>query len=117
MHTHCKARGTQAGADFVFEVGVQAIGRARVLALGSVSHTARQISHKTTVVSMTACCRQQCSASLGDAVQDGLTRLKCSTTGGDAKKGPTMARHWENNGPWRKPTVWSSSVSQKICST
>mgnify|MGYP003353594468 CR=1 FL=1 len=28
----------------------------------------------------------------------------------------TMARHCANSGPWRKPTVWSSSVSQKIIS-
>ena len=43
--------------------------------------------------------------------------VKCSTTGGWAKKGPTIARHCVNSGPPRKPTVWSSSVSQKICST
>ena len=43
--------------------------------------------------------------------------VKCSTTGGAAKNGPTMARHCANSGPWRKPTVWSSSVSQKIVST
>ena len=42
--------------------------------------------------------------------------VKCSTTGGDAKKGPTMARHSANSGPPRKATVWSSSVSQKIIS-
>ena len=45
------------------------------------------------------------------------TSSKCSTTGGCAKNGPTMARHCGNSGPPRKCTVWSSSVSQKICST
>ena len=47
---------------------------------------------------------------------DLLTSWKCSTTGGAAKNGPTMPRHCGNSGDSRKPTVWSSSVSQKICS-
>jgi hypothetical protein len=45
------------------------------------------------------------------------TSVKCSTTGGCAKNGPTMARHCANSGLSRKPTVCASSVSQKICST
>ncbi len=53
----------------------------------------------------------------GRAQADFVTSSKCSTTGGAAKKGPTMARHSANSGDWRKPTVWSSSVVQKICST
>ena len=41
---------------------------------------------------------------------------KCSTLGGSAKKGPTMARHWGNKGPPRKCSVWSSRVAHSICS-
>ncbi len=39
---------------------------------------------------------------------------KCSTTGGLAKYGPTMARQSWNAGEPRKSTVWFSTVSQKI---
>ena len=54
---------------------------------------------------------------LAGAHSDLRANSKCSTTGGAAKKGPTIARHSVNNGDCRKPTVWSSSVSQKICNT
>ena len=44
------------------------------------------------------------------------TEVKCSTTGGAAKNGPTIARHSPNAGDPRKSTVWFSSVSHWICS-
>jgi hypothetical protein len=40
-------------------------------------------------------------------------RLKCSTNGAFTKYEATMARHSANPGDCRKPTVWSSSVSQR----
>ena len=36
---------------------------------------------------------------------EAASRLKCSTAGGAAKNGPTMARHSAKAGDWRKPTV------------
>ena len=36
---------------------------------------------------------------------DFASSSKCSTAGGAAKYGPTIARHCANSGPWRKSTV------------
>ena len=47
---------------------------------------------------------------------ESATSSKCSTCGGCAKNGPTIARHSANSGPPRKPTVWSSSVSHWMVS-
>ena len=128
----------QRRADLLLDIGAQRCRLRRVLANAADGDAPRQLALERTAVDTRGSGGQRRGAGLewirlrratrtpaggrtglpgpGGAHPDLPSSVKCSTTGGDAKKGPTMARHWANSGPPRKPTVWSSSVSQKICS-
>ena len=47
---------------------------------------------------------------------DSRATSKCSTFGGTARNGPMKPRHSAKSGPWRKSTVWFSSVCHQIIS-
>ena len=98
----CCSRLQQAVIDNhnVFEVLMDAV---RVCSLGP--------DHQRAVRGRRAVPAQHVAPSVGHQ-PDMPTSVKCSTTGGCAKYGPMMARHCANSGPWRKPTMWSSTLSQ-----
>ncbi len=105
-----EARSGQRGRHLVGQVGLQRRARARLLALGADGDTPRQVAREGAVVEVLDGGLQR-----GAAAHDFVTSSKCSTTGGAAKKGPTMARHSGKSAPPRKATVWSSSVLQNTC--
>ena len=115
-----EAQPRQRRAHLVGQVGQQCRAAGRVLAFGADGNAARQVLHEGAAVEVVVRGAQgrftQGRCAHGRAAQVLLTSSKCSTTGAVAKNGPTMARHSAKSGPWRKATVWSSSVSQKICS-
>ena len=118
VHPRAEAQGLEGGLQFVVEVGAQARRCGRVLAFGADCDASREVAREAAAVEMGARQFERVFAAAHGRcrAQEAPTSVKCSTTGGCAKNGPTMARHCGNSGPWRKCTVWSSRLAQRIVS-